>query len=112
MIAHLLLPCQASTPIHVKKAGRPTGPMVGDHRQLVTSEPVEVQDCRKITDHSRAIYRIYPNSMKENRRLSTCNLLDLQTLASQPVMPKTLPDHWPAGSLASLSLSEGELAVT
>ena len=32
--------------------------------------------------------------MKENRRMSTCNRLDLQTLESQPVMPKNLPDHW------------------
>ena len=66
----------------------------------VTNEPVEfdkklveIQDCRKITDHSRGIYRIYPNLVKENRRMSTCNRLDLQTLGSQPVMLKILPDH-------------------
>ena len=48
-----------------------------------------VQDCRKITDHFRAIYRTYPILIKENRRLSTRNRLDLQTLGSQPViMPK------------------------
>ena len=68
--------------------------MVGENRQLVTDEPVEVQDCRKITDHSRGMYRIYPNLIKENRRMSTCNRLDLQTLGSRPVMPKNLPDHW------------------
>jgi hypothetical protein len=55
-------------------------------RQLVTDElvefeksPVEVGDCRRITYHcSRGIYRrIYPNLMKENRRMSsTCNRLD------------------------------------
>ena len=75
--------------------------MIGENRQLVTDEPdefekqpVEVQDyCRKITDHYRGISRIYPNLMKENRRMSTCNQLDLQTLGSQPVMPKNLPDH-------------------
>ena len=27
--------------------------------------------------------------------MSTCNWLDLQTLGSQPVMPKNLPDHCP-----------------
>ena len=27
------------------------------------------------------------------RKMSTCNRLDLQTLGSQPVMPKNLPDH-------------------
>ena len=26
--------------------------------------------------------------------MSTCNLLDLQTLGSQPVTPRNLPDHW------------------
>ena len=26
--------------------------------------------------------------------MSTCNRLDLQTLGSQPVMPKNLPGHW------------------
>ena len=26
--------------------------------------------------------------------MSTCDRLDLQTLGSQPVMPKNLPDHW------------------
>ena len=25
--------------------------------------------------------------------MSTCNRLDLQTLGSQPIMPKNLPDH-------------------
>ena len=75
--------------------------MIGENRQLVTYEPVEfekypveVQDCRKITDHFRAIYRIYPNLIKENWRMSTRNRLDLQTLGSQPIMPENLPDHW------------------
>ena len=41
--------------------------MVGENRQSVTDEPVEfgkqpveVQDCRKITDYFRGIYRIIP----------------------------------------------------
>ena len=34
------------------------------------------------------------NLIKENRRMSSCNRLDLQTLGSQPIMPKNLPDHW------------------
>ena len=37
--------------------------------------------------HSEGIHRIYPNLMKENQRMWTCNRLDLQTLGSQPVMP-------------------------
>ena len=77
-------------------------PMIGENRQLLTNEPVEVekqpvevQDCRKITDNFKRIYRTYPNLIEEKRRMSTCNRLDLQTLGSQPVMPKNLPDHCP-----------------
>ena len=46
---------------------------IGENRQSNTDEPiefkkqaVEVQDCMKITDHFRGIYRLYPNLMKEN----------------------------------------------
>jgi hypothetical protein len=38
--------------------------MNGENWQLVTNEPVEVQDCRKIRDHFRGIYRIYPQFNK------------------------------------------------
>ena len=48
-----------------------------ENRHLVTDEPVEfekyaveVEDCRKFTDHFRVIYRIY-------RRMSARNRLDL-----------------------------------
>ena len=61
--------------------------MIRESRQLVTDEPVDVQDCMKITNDFRGIYRIYPNLMKENRGISRCNQLNLQTLVSQPVMP-------------------------
>jgi hypothetical protein len=67
--------------------------MIGENRQLVTDEPVEVQDCRKITDRFRGIHRIYLNLEKENRRMSTCNRLDLQTLGSRPIMLKNLLDY-------------------
>ena len=74
--------------------------MIGENWQLVTDEPVEiekspveVQDFRKITDRFRRIYRIWPNLVMENRRMSTCDRLDLQTQGSQPIMPKNLPDH-------------------
>jgi hypothetical protein len=36
--------------------------MVGENRQLVTDEPVEVQDFRRITDHSRRINREYTSN--------------------------------------------------
>ena len=94
-----------SQPVMPKKTPRSLAPrcssVIGENRQLVTDEPaefakspVEVQDCRKITDKFRGVYGIYPNLLKENRRMSTCNRLDLQTLGSQPVIPKKLPDHW------------------
>jgi hypothetical protein len=81
-----------------------TRAMIRENQQLVTNEPVEfekslveVQDCRKITDHFRGIYKIYPNLINENRRMSTCNRLDLKTLGSQPIMYKNLPGHWTRG---------------
>jgi hypothetical protein len=59
--------------------------MIGENRPLVTNElvefekqPVEVQDFREFTDHFRGIYRIYLKLMKENRKMSTCNRLDLE----------------------------------
>ena len=83
-------------------------PTIGENWQLVTDEPVEGQDCRKITDHFRGIYRMYPNSVKENRRMSTWNRLDLQIpLGCQPIGPKNLPDHWLR--LSSLSLGCGSV---
>ena len=61
-----------------------TPTMIGENQQLVTDEPVEfekslveVEDYRKFTDHSREIYIVYPNSIKEIWRMSTCNRLDL-----------------------------------
>ena len=41
----------------------------------------------------RNLWNIPPNLRKEKRRMSICNRLDLQTLGSQPDMPKNLPDH-------------------
>ena len=34
--------------------------MIKENRQLVIDDLVEVHDCRKITNHFRGIYRIYP----------------------------------------------------
>ena len=66
--------------------------MIKENWMLVTSEmvefekePVETQDYMKITDHFRGINKIYPNLIKENRKMSTCNRLDLQTLGCQPI---------------------------
>ena len=50
--------------------------MIRENWQLLTNElvefekePVKAQDCRKIIDRCREIYRICPNLMKENRRM-------------------------------------------
>ena len=77
-------------------------PMIGENQQLVTDEPVEVQDYRKITFHFRGIYTIYPYLIRENWGMSTCNWLDLQTRGSQAVMSKILLDHWPEPASAAL----------
>ena len=71
-----------------------SGPMIEENRQLVTNEPVEVKVCRKINKHFRRIHGIYPHLIKENRRMSTCNWVNLQRVGSQLVMPKNVPDHW------------------
>ena len=78
---------------HINRIMTTCRPMIGENWKSVTDEPVEFekkvvegQDCRKLTDHFRGIYRIYPNLVKENRRMPTCNRLDLQTLGSQPVI--------------------------
>ena len=75
--------------------------VIGENRQLVSDEPVgfekqplKVQDWRKMTNRFRGIYRIYPTLIKDNRRMSPYNRLDLQTLGSQPVMPKNLSNQW------------------
>ena len=75
--------------------------MIGENEKLVTNEPVEfekspveVEDCRKTTNLFDGICRIYhPNLMKENLRMSTCSQSDLQTLGSQPVIPKNIPEQ-------------------
>ena len=63
------------------------------NRLSFEKQMVEVQDRKKITGHFRGMYRIHPNLIKENRKMSTCNRLDLQTLESQLIMPKNLPEH-------------------
>ena len=57
----------------------------------------------KNSDHFRRIYRIYPKSLKKNRKMSTCNRLDSKTPGYRLVMPKNLPEHWgEVGKLISL----------
>ena len=53
----------ATSHTHTRETESPW-PMIGENQQLVTDEPVEIQDCRKITDHFREICRIYPQYNK------------------------------------------------
>ena len=69
--------------------------MHGENWPLVTNElvefeksPVEVQDFRKITNHSRGIYWTYLWLMKENQKMSTCKWSDMETLGSWLIMFK------------------------
>ena len=50
--------------------------MNGENRLLLIDEPVEVQDCRKITD----LFRVHLKLIKKTRKITTCNQLDLKTL--------------------------------
>jgi hypothetical protein len=42
-----------------EKLAKCSNTMSGKNRRLVTDEPVEVEDFRRITDHFREIYGIY-----------------------------------------------------
>ena len=68
-------------------------PLVTDELVKFEKEPVEVQDFCKITDHLRGIYGVHLKLIKKNRKITTCNWLDLETLGSQSIMQKNLPGH-------------------
>jgi hypothetical protein len=76
--------------------------MIGENRQFVTDEPVSLRNNRvKIETGGKSpivlkefIEEYTPLTIKENRRMTTCNQLDLQTLGSQLTMPEHLPHHW------------------
>ena len=54
-----------------------------------------VRDFRRITHHFRGIYRIYLKWIKQIRKISTCNQLNLESLGSWPTLyTQTLPWHW------------------
>ena len=61
------------------------------NRLSLRNNQLKFKTAWKITKRFRGIYRIHPKLIKENRRMSTCNWLDLQILGSQPIMPKISP---------------------
>ena len=56
------------------------------NRLSLRNNRLKFKTAGKTIDHLREMYRIYPNLIKEKRRMSTCNRLDSQTLGSQPVI--------------------------
>ena len=64
---------------------------------VVTNESVEfekylvdVQDLKNFTNRLRGIYGTYLKLIEKIRKITMCNWLDLETLGSWPIMPKTL----------------------
>lgn len=55
---------------------------------------LKFETSKKTTTHFRGTYGIYPNSIKNNPMVSTCNgRLDLGTLGFRLIMPTNLPGH-------------------
>ena len=68
--------------------------MIQQNRQLVTDEPVEflrnnqlkfIKNTGKLPIILEEMIEYTPNLVKENRRMSTCNRLDLQTLQKDKI---------------------------
>jgi hypothetical protein len=59
---------------------------------------VEVQNFRKINDHCRGIYRIYPNSTKTTWKLSTCNCIMLFKFITMFCRTDNIPQNIPLHS--------------
>jgi hypothetical protein len=72
--------------------------MNGENQPLVTDKPVEfeklpVKDFKKITNRFRRIYEIYLKSIKDNRNITTCNRLDLETRGFWHGYPQKSPQR-------------------
>jgi hypothetical protein len=109
--SHPVWALEASAVWSFTPGGGHTTPVTGENRLLVVEEPVEfekspvgVQDFSKATHHFRGIHRIYPNLIKKNRKMSTWNRLDLESLGYRLIMSKffsyigTLVSKWSLGS--------------
>ena len=76
--------------IHRLCSGR-TGNWLQKNRLSLRDNQLKFKTAWNLPIILEEIDRIYPYWLKENRRMSTCNMLDLQTLESQLIMPKNLP---------------------
>jgi hypothetical protein len=54
----------------------------------------DVQECKKITDHFRGIYKNIPQLNTGKPKDVNMYPLNLQTVGSQLIMPKIVPGHW------------------
>lgn len=64
------------------------------NRPLVADEPVEVQACKKVTDHSGGIYGMYPKLVKNHRNITARNRLELDYNARKPPWPLHRTAQW------------------
>ena len=86
--------------------------MNGENQEFVTDEPdefeklpVDVRDFVKVTNHVRRICKIHVKLVKENRKITTCNQLNLETLGSGLIMHKNLPGRCPFHLVISASFT-------
>ena len=63
------------------------------NQQLITNELAKIWDFMIITNHFRGIYRVYLTWIKPDRKMSTSDRLDLESLGSWLTMSKKLPRH-------------------
>ena len=50
-------------------------------QQLVTNGPVEFEKFIEHIDHFRGIQRVCLDIIKKNQKITTCNRMDLETIA-------------------------------
>lgn len=74
-----------------RRASSPSHAMNGENQPLVTDEPIEGEDFKKIIDHFKGTYRINFKLMKKNQKRSTCTRLE--TLGCWPAVCKILSEH-------------------
>ena len=84
--------CQNRNTTRIQWSGR-TGSLLQMNRLSLRNNRLNFKTVGKLPVILEEFIEYTPISIKENRRMSTCNLLDLQTLGSQPIMPKKLSDH-------------------
>ena len=78
---------------HILWPGR-TGNLLQVNLLSLGNNRLKFETAGKLPINLEEFKEYFPNLIKEKRRMSTCNWLDLQTLGSRLIMPKNLPDQW------------------